>query len=73
MNLIEVTVIVFPDGKTCWMEYKHETEQEDIREQIEAWKEANHEKYDNTGVDMAVCNIRMLEEDYNNIKAPFIP
>lgn len=75
-NIVDVTVIIFPDGGTHLTKnlpvFKDgiDVNQQYAKKCIQQWKKQNHEKYTkNPGLMGAVAQIRMLEKDYKSIKA----
>jgi len=78
--LIEVAVIIFPDGNTHHFKTKPVFKDQAnkniayIQDCIEKWFKANRAKYELRGIDLnqlsnAVATIRMLESDFEKIPA----
>lgn len=73
--IIDVIVMVFPDGTTHWfkkMPTKRNEKDPNIKymeEYHSRWREQNKELVENNILTNATCTIRMPESKYNNISA----
>ena len=68
-GIVDVLVIIFPDGMTHFFESSQGKEY--IYHCVEIWKEKNKQKYEGHEDDtmLAVANIKMFQSDFDKIGA----
>ena len=63
-TIINITVLLFPDGQTYWSKTKMGREHFD--KIIKLWHSKADKKYDNNGLSLCWAELKMFEYDYNN-------
>jgi len=66
LSVIDVVVIIFPDGGTLHLEQKNKPEKQ-IERCFDIWKIKNKNRYKNLNVTSAVAFIKMLKSDFDKI------